>query len=258
MPIGLSQQNRPAHDCLHTTTAPVADSGRARATGGIGTDRIGIALALLGVLALLAIAGRTLGPKGLSWLGHWLAQPTKVDHADAIVVLGGNMERIHQGIALYKHGLAPELWHTGNTPTRGESIVFAQFAIRLAIEQGVPAQAIHLLATTSTWEDGQQVISLARERNLESILIVTDWYHSRRALCVLTQQATDRAATEPKPTLYYASTMDIPYGPEDWWRYSKGWTTVLGELAKMGYYGLRYGISPQRCMGTVHMREIGL
>ena len=176
------------------------------------------------------------------------------------------MGRIHQGIALYHQGLAPELWHTGDTIKPGsrmkdpESMHFARFAARLAVERGVPAQSIHLLATTSTWEDGQQVIALARAREIKSILVVTDWYHSRRALRVLARQASTgrRAGSQPgtlegsdaEPAIYYAPSADqdalgIAYGPENWWRHRAGWAAVLGELLKMCYYTLRYGVAPR-------------
>ena len=130
---------------------------------------------LIGLVLLTTTPTRALLNKCLPWAGHWLEQPARVQRADAIVVLGGNVERIHQAISLYHQGLAPELWHTGDIPAAGESGSLTRRAARIAVEQGVPPQAIHLLSTTSTWQDGQQVVALARERQAKRILVVTDW-----------------------------------------------------------------------------------
>lgn len=179
---------------------------------------------------------------GLSWIGHWLAQPPCADRADAIVVLSGSRQRILRGISLYEQGLAPELWHTGNViyPWRTKSK--AQFAAEFAIERGVPAEAIHLLATTSTWEDGQEIAALAKERHMQSVLVVTDWSHSRRALCVIKQQLADSGIA-----IYYAPPTDSPYGPENWWQHKAGRVVVLRELIKIGFYWMRYGVAPWSC-----------
>lgn len=179
---------------------------------------------------------------GLPWIGHWLAQPPRVDRADAIVVLGGDSRRTLHGITLYRQGLAPEIWHTGDCLCSGETASSAQSAAQLSTERGVPVEAIHLLATESTWEDGQEIARLARERQVQSILVVADWTHSRRALCVIQQQLADSGKT-----VYYSPSPDSLYGPGNWWQYRQGWEAVLTELAKIGVYWIRDGVAPWRC-----------
>lgn len=181
-----------------------------------------LALALLLVTAGLSLTG----------IGHWLAQPPRVGRVDAIVVVGDCPKRILHGIALYGQGLAPELWHTGS---------YAQSAARLAIEHGVPAEAIHLLSTTSTWEDGQEISAFAKQRQVDSILVVTSWYHSRRALCVIQQQLVGSGVS-----IYYDPPA-LRYGSGNWWQYKDGWTAVCGELVRIGFYWWRYGLAPWRC-----------
>jgi hypothetical protein len=205
-------------------------------------------------LFLGAILAQTLVTRCLVWIGDWLAQPPCVRQADAIVVLSGNMDRMRRGIELYHQGLAPELWHTGDLPNPSESTSFALSAAQLAVENGVPARSVHLLETTSTWEDGQRVVALAQERNVVSILVVTDWYHSRRALSVLARwsavrrlagfRSEDRLTRDMDLAIHYVPAKDPVYTPENWWRHRKGRATVLEELAKMCFYWLRYGVSP--------------
>ena len=93
---------------------------------------------------------------------------------DAIVVLGGEQQRSLHGIALYKQGLAPELWLTGDMLLPGETISSAQVDAQLAIKrEGVPAEVIHLLPTANTWEDGRAISAFATQRHVGSILVVT-------------------------------------------------------------------------------------
>lgn len=201
------------------------------------------ALRLAGLLllatALLLVAAR-LGPPRV---GQWLAYTLHIERADAIVVLaGGNPGRIMRAITLYKQGLAPELWHTGNVWAPDKIMPPAQSGAQLAIEHGVPAEAIHLLATTNTWGDSQEIAVLAKERQVQSILIVTDWWHSRRALCAIKKQLAGSGIA-----VYYAPPTDPPYSPENWWHHKRGRITVFQELGKIGFYWVRYGVAPWRC-----------
>jgi uncharacterized SAM-binding protein YcdF (DUF218 family) len=160
-----------------------------------------------------------------------------VNKADVIVVLGGGPGRIQQAIALYQEKLANELWHTGDVLSFGENTSYARIAAQLAVEQGVPSDAIHLLATTSTWEDGQAIAALAEERQVRSILVVTDWTHSRRALSVVRAHLA-----ESEINVYYVPSTNSLYDPDNWWRHKLGRTEVLSELVKIGVYWWRYGV----------------
>jgi uncharacterized SAM-binding protein YcdF (DUF218 family) len=175
-------------------------------------------------------------------IGHWLAQPPRVNPADAIVVLGASNSRTLHSITLYRQGLAPEIWHTGDCLCSGETISSAQSAAQFSIERGVPAEAIRLLATDSTWEDGQEIVALAKERQVQSILVVTDWTHSRRALCTIKKHLAGSGIA-----IYYAPLTDSFYGPENWWQHRHGRVVVFKELAKIGPYWVRYGVAPWRC-----------
>ena len=201
------------------------------------------ALRLAGLLLLTAVLLPVAVRLGLPTIGHWLAQPPHIARADAIVVLGSNnSQRSQRGISLYKQGLASEFWHTGDVPRPGMTTSYAQSHVQIAIEHGVPVEAIHLLATTSTWEDGQEIAALAQERQVQSILVVTDWRHSRRALCAIEKQLADRGVA-----IYYAPPTDSLYGPENWWQHKSGRVAVFRELVKIGFYWVRYGLAPWRC-----------
>jgi Fuc2NAc and GlcNAc transferase len=180
----------------------------------------------------------------LNSLGQWLAMPPQVAHADAIVVLsGGGPERLMHGITLYKEGLAPRLWYTGDALASGmTTFTDAQLARKFAIEQGVPLEAISLLSTTSTWEDGREIAAKVSRERIQSVLLVTDWYHSQRALCVVRQQLSSTGAT-----LYYSPPPALTYGPGDWWHNEDGLVAVSTELIKFSLYRLKYDLTPWRC-----------
>jgi uncharacterized SAM-binding protein YcdF (DUF218 family) len=188
------------------------------------------ALTTLGLIAVCVAVGR------------WLFFPSDQQRADAIVVLGGgHPTRVEQGIALYQRGLAPELWHTGDVPPPGAKLSQADRAATMAVERGLPPDAIYLLATSSTWEDGQAIAALARERGAGRLLVVTDWTHSRRAICTI------RQAADPSVEVSYAPPPLAEYGPGTWWLSPSGIWALRRELPAIMFYWLQYDINPFGC-----------
>lgn len=197
----------------------------------------------ISLVFLMAVGSFITAECWLPGIGQWLSPAPQVRRVDAIVVLGGGYpRRILHGVALYQQGLAPELWHTGNITLPGTTTSHAQAAARLAQARGVPPEAIHLLTTTSTWEDGREIAALARQKNVQNILIVTDWWHSRRALCAVQQHIAGSGIN-----LYVDPPRDPSSTPETWWQHEAGRRAVFSEMAKLGYYWGRYGMVPWRC-----------
>jgi uncharacterized SAM-binding protein YcdF (DUF218 family) len=193
------------------------------------------ALRLVAGLVVAVLVALATADAWLPAIGRWLAMPATADMhpVDVIIVHGGNPDRTLYGVELYRRGLAPELWHTG--------YAIGEEEITTTVERGVPSRSFHYLTTTSTWSDGQQIAAAIRARKLHSVLIVTDWWHSRRALCATEQQLQGyqvSIAFEPSP----ART-----GPTDWWHEENQRYHVVSELVKFGYYAVRYGMVPWEC-----------
>jgi uncharacterized SAM-binding protein YcdF (DUF218 family) len=202
---------------------------------------------LLGLVGTPLLVGILLLVTASLWLpgiGQWLAQPAQNTKADAIVVLsGGGPERMVHGVYLYHQGLAPELWYTGDVPfSQMPRFTDGQFARDFAIKNGVPPEAIRLMKTTSTWEDGQQIGRMAKERSANRILVVTSWCHSRRALCVIRTQLKDAGVQ-----VFYCAPPVVAYRPDNWWQHTEGLVLVVNELIKFGFYWWHYGLIPWRC-----------
>ena len=176
-------------------------------------------------------------------VGKWLDVPAQVAPSDAIVVLGGGRDRLPLGIELFQEGIAPELWYTGATEESIEiATVDTLWAMQMATEQGIPAEAVTFLATTSTWTDGEQIAATVKARGTRSILVVTDWYHGRRALCSIHHHLQDDAVQ-----VYYQPVDTPGFGPDNWWLSENGAHTATTELYKIIFYWGYYGLAPWVC-----------
>ncbi|GAB4538276.1 MAG: hypothetical protein Kow0063_25920 [Anaerolineae bacterium] len=195
---------------------------------------------ITGLALLLAVTPDWWGPR----VGEWHSAPETVQPGDAIVVLGGStLTRVGTGIALFEQGLAPRLIITGHNP--GETNPYlreADLARQVALSQGVPSHAITLLATTSTAEDTQQILSFVQGADIHRVLLVTDWIHSRRAVCML------RRALAPEGVEVAFVASQSGFDPTNWWRTDEGMAAVFSEAIKLIHYGASYGLPFWNCL----------
>ena len=96
--------------------------------------------------------------------------------ADVIVVLGGGShERPERAAELFKQRAAPRVIISG----AGDDGVNRQ----ILISNGIPAGAIQIEGKSQTTrENAEFTIKLLRAEKIHSVILVTSWYHSRRAL----------------------------------------------------------------------------
>ena len=202
----------------------------------LGLVRIAPALKAAAALAVVGVALWATDDLWLPRIGRWLAIPAAAGprSAEAIIVHGGNYTRTKYAAAMFRRGLAPEFWHTAYANSQAE--------ITTQVEgTGVPVKVFRFFPSTSTWTDGTQIAAAIRARGLHRVIIVTDWWHSRRALCATKQQLGGydvSIAFEPSPDFD---------NPENWWRDTEGRRHVVSELVKLGYYAVRYGMNPWGC-----------
>lgn len=194
------------------------------------------------VILLPALALCAAGLIGL--IVRWLERaPDPVAPSDAIVVLGGDHPaRILSAVDLFQAELAPEIWITGDVPPPGHEVSMAEAARHVAYTRGVPYDKQVLLPTTSTWEDGEQIRIYAAERNAKHLIILTSWYHSRRAMCVINHHLADLDVE----VAYTPSSQTWPPS-ERWWRSRAGWRGVGREIAAFPFYWVWYRLPPWTC-----------
>ena len=140
-----------------------------------------------GILALLGVVLFT-------WLWVQIDRFGQVDRArraDVIVVLGARVwpsgrpsdaltRRTLHAVKLYQEGLAAAIVFSGGLGTHPPTE--AQAAARLAMDQGVPPEAIVLEEESHSTEDSAFLVSeIMRARGWQTAIVVSDAYHLWRA-----------------------------------------------------------------------------
>ena len=149
--------------------------------------------------------------------------------ADALIVLGGGPdERTARAAELYKAGAAPVILVSGI----GDCDINA-WVLKHA---GVPATAIFReFRSNSTLENAKFAIPLLRLRGARRVIIVTSWYHSRRALACFRQAAPDIE--------FYSRPAYLTYPRSQWYRFDTRNHIVVEYIKLLGYW-ICYGVSP--------------
>lgn len=125
-------------------------------------------------------------------LATWLRTQSRLEPADAIVVLGGggawpdgqlsnvSLRRALQGVLLYRKGLAPLVLFSG-APSRRHPTE-AEARADLARELGLPPEAILTEGGSfTTRHEAARIWALLSGRGVRKILLVTDSQHLERA-----------------------------------------------------------------------------
>jgi len=149
--------------------------------------------------------------------------------ADALVVLGGgSLERPERAVELFKAGAAPLIVCTGI----GDAEVYASYLTHA----GVPAADILLEPDShSTKENAKYTVAMLRARHLKSAIIVTTWYHSRRALACFEHYAPD--------VTFYSRPSYYGYPKTEWNRPGVS-HYIKAEYVKLPGYWVCYGVWP--------------
>ena len=170
-------------------------------------------------------------------LGEGLAMNPSEGQADVIVVLGGGgPERAMHGINLYRQGMASKICFTGDRPTpEMPSFTDGRLARDLAVREGVPTGDIYLLKTTSTWEDGQQIAAGVKQLGLRRIVIVTSWYHSRRAIAVIRKHLAGESVE-----VFYSPPPTSARCPDRCWSRDEWMIMIVNEWIKIALYQVKY------------------
>jgi len=180
---------------------------------------------VLALLGLLAAAGMVC----LLFPQQMLCVESGDVHADALVVLGGGLgERATRAAELFRQVVAPKIIVSGASD--------CTINLEFLTNAGVPASAIQLESRSKTTrENAEFSISLLRADGVRRAIIVTSWYHSRRALSCFRHYAPEiKFYSKPSYSNYTRST----------WSRAGVWRDVREEYVKIPGYWLCYGIYP--------------
>jgi uncharacterized SAM-binding protein YcdF (DUF218 family) len=149
--------------------------------------------------------------------------------ADALIVLGGGTdERPTRAAELFKAGAAPIILVSG----------FGDGEIneRILTQDGVPKEAIlRESQARSTLENARLSLPLLRQRGARRVIIVTSWYHSRRALACFRHVGPD--------IQFYSRPAYRTYPRPEWNRHGTS-NYIRGEYLKLFGYWVCYGVAP--------------
>ena len=180
-----------------------------------------IVIAVVLLLALLAVA--------IAFPQKILCVDSGPAQADVMVVLGGGAaERPERAAELFTNHIAPRIIVSG----RGDCTINRH----LLIEDGVPAKAIGLESQSrNTRQNAEFTVKLLREQQVTHVILVTSWYHSRRALATFRHYAPEIE--------FYSRPSYAGYARANWpgRRYIGH---IYSEYPKLLGYWLGYGVWP--------------
>ncbi|MGH7976577.1 MAG: YdcF family protein [Limisphaerales bacterium] len=148
--------------------------------------------------------------------------------ANVMIVLGGTPDRAVRAAKLFKENEAPKIIVSGF----GDCISNE----RILEKDGVPDSAITLEPKSrTTRENAEFSIALLRKWHATNAIIVTSWYHSRRALHTFEHYAPD--------IRFYSRPSYFGYPRKDSNRkYINGY--IKSEYVKLLGYWVCYGVCP--------------
>lgn len=189
---------------------------------GIRKWSLRIALVLFTLLVLLGVAALVFPQK-------FLCVDDGSVKADVLVVLGGGShDRPERAAELFKEHAAPRVLVSG----LGDCKIYR----RALIEAGVPPRAIQMEdQSRSSKENAVYAVQLLRKQGAHRVIIVTSWYHSRRALACFEHYGPE-IQFYSRPSYFASARGD--------WSSGKLSHRIYLEYPKLLGYWMCYGVSP--------------
>lgn len=178
----------------------------------------------------------------LRGVGDLLICTDPLTHADAVFVLSGNpFDRSKEAAKLVKEGYTDKLICTG------ESIPMDVFALGLihteadisaimAYREQIDSSVVTVVHKgTSTKEESDIIYEYARSHNMDTIIVVSNKFHTRRV-----SQVFHKKFKNSDIHLIVHGAPASAYQEETWWQNEYGLIFVNNEYIKQVYYFLKY------------------
>ena len=183
----------------------------------------GVILGCLGILLSVVLLYL-----GLILIGAVLIVADPVTSVDAVVVLSGDDgDRLALAIDMHERGLAPSLVIT-DTNRRANRLL-----IREAEVGGFPEDEIYVtdMQVDSTVDEAQAVRSFAQDRGWDSLMIVTDPYHSFRTRFIFRREIKGTGIE-----IYVRPVVGHWFRSTSWFLRPEGWQFAFLEITKFFSY----------------------
>jgi len=180
------------------------------------------------VILTVVFGAATLGAIAYVFPQQFLTVDSGDTTADELVVLGGGDGRAQRAVELFKQGAAPGILVTGYGDCASN--------VQLLEKNGVPASAIiSEPRALTTLENAEYSIPLLRKMGAHRVILVTSWFHSRRAMACFEHFAPD--------IKFYSRPSYVDYQPKKLNR--EGFSEYVNfEYVKLLDYWIAHGICP--------------
>lgn len=197
-------------------------------------NRTVILLVLLAVLLITVTTCRK--------AGTWLVKNDTPKHADAMVILMGNIpDRVLQAADLYNNSIAGKVIIVEESmgafkklEERGAHIISnTTQAQNAAVSLGIPADSIIILPGDARSTQQEAIIIrefLSKKTNIDTLLLVTSAPHTRRASIIFSKAFE---ANGKKITVCSSPSKYSNYNGVGWWKHKEEIQAVLGEYVKL-------------------------
>ena len=145
--------------------------------------------------------------------------------ADAIVALTGGKGRVEAGLGLLRSGRAPTLVLSGVDRDAAVDTIFLN-GIKAKEKENIILEK----DSTTTYENALYVRRIAEEKGFKSMILLTSWYHMKRARYAFSRVMKDE----------FVIYEEIVPRSETEGRAFSGATAVLPEFFKYYWYALRF------------------
>jgi len=175
--------------------------------------------------------------------GNWLVKKDKPLHADAMVVLMGSIpDRVLQAADIYNEGLTQkvimvEAGQSGNErelKERGAKVSNrTRQSRKIEISLGIPADSIVILPGGATSTQMEAIIVreyIKQEPGLDTLLLVTSSYHTRRASMIF-RSAFSKAGI-PVHIIFIPSKYSN-FNGDNWWKSKDAIEIIFMEYIKI-------------------------
>jgi uncharacterized SAM-binding protein YcdF (DUF218 family) len=196
-------------------------------------------LVVLVVVLLLVVVFRE---RVLHAAGAFLINEDVVEHADVIYVLGGApFDRGSYAAGMLAAGVAPIAYTTGSNfssilKAEGREVSEAELSRMAAIRAGAsPQRILPFPYGTSTFEEAQGVLHHAQRLQVDTIVVLTTDFHTRRVGKVFRKRFEGTGIH-----VLVASAPSSDYDADRWWASEQGLLMVNNEYVKTLFYALKY------------------
>ncbi len=176
----------------------------------------------------------------LTLFGTWFVVRNAQPGADAIICLSGDREtRTPECLRLWKNKFAPRLFVTQEKPKNKEfnqlelsHLEFAE-AVTKRMKLDAKWELLPSLSggATSTFDEAEDALALAKAEGWQRIILVTDEFHTRRSLLAF-EKVFEGSEVEVQVT----GAPNEVFGVDDWWKSDRGILAYFGETIKYPIY----------------------